>query len=374
MNRTVLAGVVGLVAGVAISACMVNREGAPCVRDDNCPRSQYCDLVYAPGSTATTGACRELTPALEADDACQLVLTSLAQKFSDCAGGRPQDWMEAFSPQQICATYAGSLSAARVTYAPMQLKVCRAALFADACGDLASRKAGQMLADCALYAGTVAAAGQCATDKDCAGGWCDTNAGCLGTCRAFVPESGACTGTDVCAPGTVCTQGTCRGYITSGPCTADGGVCEPFEHYCRGGQCVLREPSGTAGCDYTGAGNFCQPNLNCVGALLGTKSCLRGIALDQPCTPFTNSCDRFTICATRDGGANLCTLAPVAGAGCGLSPPPGAQDLVVVCRESRCNGFTCVSYAGFGQGCGNNADCGPIGRCVNGACRAEFCQ
>jgi hypothetical protein len=144
--------------------------------------------------------------------------------------------MEAFLPRQICATYAGSLAAGRITYAPMQLKVCRAALFADACGDLASRKAGQMLADCALYAGTVAAAGQCATDKDCAGGWCDTNAGCLGTCRAFVPESGACSGTDVCAPGTACNGTAC--VSASGQCgdgvdnDGDGKNGYPFDPGC----------------------------------------------------------------------------------------------------------------------------------------------
>ena len=365
MNRVIMALVVGLLAGAAISACVVDREGAPCDRDDNCPRSQYCDLG---------NHCVELTPALEANVACRLVLVSLTQKFSECLGGRPQDWLEGIFPDQICGTYLASLAAGRVTYDPMQLKVCRAALFTDACADLGTRKAGRMLADCPLFAGTVAPASPCATDKDCAGGYCDTTSGCPGTCRAFVAENAPCTAADVCTPETACTGGTCRRYITSGPCSADAGPCQPFSNYCNGsGQCVPRAVAGTPGCNYAGAGYFCEQNLNCVGALLGGKSCLRGVGLDQPCTPFTNACDKFSACMTRDGGATLCTPLPGPGGGCGLSPPAGAQDLILACRQSRCVLLSCVNYLSPGQACNNDGECGPLARCVGGTCRAEFC-
>lgn len=365
MNRVLLALVFGVLAGAGISACInVDREGAPCDTDDNCPRSQYCDL---------TNKCVELTPALPADTACQLALVSLTQKFSACVGGKQQTWLEEIFPQQICGTLAASQTAGRITYAPMQLKVCRAALLNASCGDVATRKPGQQLSGCPMYTGTVAQAGSCATDKDCAAGWCDTSTGCLGTCRGFVPEGGSCaTATDLCAPGAACFNGACRSYITGGGC--DGGPCQPYSNFCNGNQqCVPRLPAGTANCDYSGAGYFCQQTLNCVGpAVFATKFCQPPAQQGELCQGFTNACDKFTICTQTDGG-NVCAPVPGPGGGCFATPPQNAQDLVLYCRQSRCNGFSCVSYLGLGAGCGDNAACGPLARCVNGACRSEFC-
>lgn len=361
MNRVLLAGLAGVVAGVAIAACTVDREGAPCDTDDNCPRSQYCDL---------TNKCVELKPSLDAPTACQLVMVSVSQKYSACAGGSVKDWHEEILPDSICGTYNAGVTASRLGYAPMKLKQCRASVLSMQCADLATRKAGQVLAECEMYSGTAASAGACSTDKDCTSGYCDTTIGCPGACRAFVSENVACTGTDVCQPGTACTNGTCKRYITSGPCSADAGQCQPYANYCSGGQCVPRQPAGTANCDPTNS--YCQSNLNCVGAFLATKICQQGAALDAVCSPFTGACDKFTYCQQRDGG-NFCTELPGPGGGCGLAPPNGAQDLILYCKGSRCNGVSCVNYLALGAGCSDNTSCGPLARCVAGVCRAEFC-
>jgi hypothetical protein len=186
-----------------------------------------------------------------------------------------------------------------------------------------------------------------------------------------------CAGTNVCEPGTACTNGTCKRYITSGSCTdADAGSCQPFSHYCPGGQCTPRRGSGTPGCDYQGGGYFCQQNLNCVGAVFGNRVCQAGGALDSVCQALTNQCDKFTYCQTRDGG-NLCTLLPSIGEQCGLlNPPPGAQDLVLSCLKSRCDLVIgrCVTYNAQDTSCSDGTVCGPLARCVSGACRSEFCR
>ncbi|HEU4760504.1 MAG TPA: hypothetical protein VFT91_11060, partial [Dehalococcoidia bacterium] len=195
----------------------------------------------------------------------------------------------------------------------------------------------------------------------------------LGSCKAFLLENVACTATDVCEPGTTCTNGTYKRYITGGACDADAGPCQPYSHYCAGGQCVPRRPEGTPGCDWAGANYFCQSNLNCVGPLLNTRICQHGGALDSVCPPFSNACDKFSYCQQRDGG-NFCTPLPGPGGGCGFSAPQGAQDLVVYCLQSRCDGTRCVSFNAQDSSCGDNSVCGPLARCVNGACRSEFCR
>jgi hypothetical protein len=360
-----MAGVVGALAGVAVSACFVEREGAPCDTDDNCPRSQYCDLE---------NKCVEHRPSLDQDIACELVLITVSQKLSACAGGRAVDWKEGVFWEEICSSVTKSITAGRMGYDPMKLRACRASVTEADCADLATRKAGQYLADCPMLTGSVASGGSCATDKDCAAGYCNTSAGCLGSCRAFVSNNVACTATDVCEPGSACTNGTCKPYITSGSCSdGDAGQCQPWSHYCPGGQCTPRRPAGTSGCDYTGGGFFCESKLNCAGALLGTRVCQPGGSLESICTPFTNQCDKFTYCQTHDGG-NFCTLLPGPGDGCGLQPPQGAQDLVLTCLKSRCDGLRCVNYNAQDTGCGDNTVCGPLARCVGGACRSEFCR
>jgi len=361
LNRVLLAGVVGAVAGVAIAACTVDREGAPCDTDDNCPRSQYCDL---------TNKCVELKPPPDAPTACRLVLVTVSQKLSACAGGSQKDWLAGILPDQICGTYNAGVTANRLGYVGSKLKQCRASVTDMDCADLGTRKPGQFLAQCEMYAGTVAPAASCATDKDCTAGWCDTTIGCPGACRAFVSENVACTGFDVCAPGTACTNGTCKRYITSGPCDADAGQCQPFSHYCSGGQCVAKQPEGTPNCDPLNS--FCQANLNCVGSSFGTKLCQHGAALDAPCPANSNACDKFTYCQQRNGG-NFCTELPGPGGGCFLSPPTGAQDTILYCNGARCNGISCVNYIALGAACNDTPSCGPLARCVSGICRSEFC-
>jgi hypothetical protein len=362
LNRVLVAGVVGLFAGAAISACVVDREGAPCDRDDNCPRSQYCDL---------TNKCVELKPTLEADVACQLVLVSLTQKFSECVGGRADHWYQGIDVPSICRTLTSSVTAGRLTYAPMQLKVCRAELLGESCADLVPRNAGQMLDGCdTLFTGTVQAGAACTTDRDCVGGWCDTTTGCPGTCKGYIQQGGPCTATQLCQPGLACYKGACAPYVTSGHC--DAGPCQPYSGYCDGAQqCRSRQPEGASGCFYFGVDFNCQLNTKCVGGLLATKTCLKGLPLGAACTQQTNACDYFTSCQPGDGGT-FCQRDPGPGGNCGI-----VNNDIIGCTSSRCSGLlggACLQYIPLGGACGDNAACGPLARCVNGACRAEFCQ
>ena len=365
MNRMLLAGMVGLAAGVAVSACVVDREGAPCDRDGNCPRSQYCDL---------TNKCVELKPSLQADVACQLILTSLTQRLSECVGGRPDHWYEGIDVPSVCRTLTNSVTAGRLSYAPMELKNCRAAILGNACADQIPRNAGQMLDRCPAFVGTVATGGACTTTRDCASGWCDTSAGCSGVCRSYVAQGGPCTATQLCQPGLGCHQGACQPYVTSGSC--DAGPCQPYSNICDGtNTCQPRRPEGSPDCFYFGAGYFCQMNTKCVGGFFATKICQQGLALGAACAQGTNACAYFTSCQPGDGGT-FCQRDPGPGGTCGV-----VNNDIVGCTGSRCQlrflSLTgdCLQYVPVGGACPNGSgDCSPLARCVNGFCRSEFCQ
>jgi hypothetical protein len=359
-----IAGMVGVGVGFS-AACVVNLEGAPCVRDTNCPRSQYCDQSQ-PGHQ-----CVEIEKLTEAQDACQLALESLSQRLSECAAGLPEHWYAQGEVSRVCGTIVAGVAGGRLTFDPSQVRVCRAGILAMACGDLLTRTYGQMIDDCAMFQGPVADGSPCAAHADCATGFCDTTGGCLGTCRPYRTAGEACSGAELCARGNGCQNGTCAPYISSGGC--DAGLCNPTTNLCVGQQCVPREGPSASGCEYTGAGYDCRLDLNCTGRLLfDPRSCQVGKNLGEPCIPYTNNCARFTSCQPASDGGTTCQLNPGPGGMCGLQ----SGDLVL-CTNSRCTNVlfngTCANFVPTGGSCGANEDCGPVARCVNGRCAAEYC-
>lgn len=345
------------------AACVVNLEGAPCARDSNCPRSQYCDQAHQ---------CVEIAKLTSPQVACELVMESLSQRLSECAAGLPEHWYAQGDISRVCGTIAGSVADGRQTFDPAQVRICRGGILGAGCGDLLTRTYGLMIDGCAMFTGTVEAGSACKAHTDCAAGYCDTtSSACPGTCRPFKMLNDACTAAELCAPGMGCWNGSCRAFITAGSCN-DAGPCNPATHYCSGQQCILREAEAAQGCEYVGAGYDCQLTLNCTGALLfDPRSCQKGKGLGEPCLAYTNNCARFTSCQPSDGG-NVCLLNPGPGGMCGLQ----AGDLVQ-CTNSRCSnllfGGTCANFFAVGAACADSAECGPIARCVNGRCIPEYC-
>jgi hypothetical protein len=357
-----MAGLAGAAVGIAAS-CVVNLEGAPCERDSNCPRSQYCD------QSQPTHQCVEIVKLTSPQEGCELALESLSQRLSECAAGLPEHWYAQGEVPSVCGAIAASVAAGRQTFDPSKVRECRAGILNMACGDLLNRTYGLMIDGCGMFQGTVAAGNACTAHTDCADGYCDTISRCPGTCRPFKAVNDLCTAADLCAPGSTCWGGSCRAFITSGTC--DAGPCNQATHYCNNQQCLPREGEAAQGCAYVGDGYDCQLTLNCTGALLfDPRSCQKGKGLNEPCVTYENECARFTSCQPGDGG-HFCRLNPGPGGMCGLQ----SGDLVL-CTGSRCtsafNG-TCANFLAVGADCSDSAECGPVARCVNGRCIAEYC-
>jgi hypothetical protein len=272
------------------------------------------------------------------------------------------------------AYLADAIEAGILTYDPVQAGRCLETLRAPICGELLS--SNELFETvCQPYVGSVAAAGVCFTDMECATPGsrcdrptaCDGAACCPGSCVSPAPLDGDCTAEGLCPPGARCVQGTAGKVCTTG----DGGsVCNSDsncddDHHCATNQC--RPDVATSGpCERDAQ---CGGNDRCVGESVGVMGTCRtvdsvGAACDGECMGCLY-CDRpdttqLGACAARTPLGQACTVqtcvgiidTSCVGSTCQLR---GAAD------GQPCTGGDCR----FGSFCTTEISGGANGTCVS---------
>ena len=209
--------------------------------------------------------------------------------------------------------------------------------------------------------------GGCRTDADCGGRVCVSGA-CV-ACSSAAPclaglvcRSGACamcaTGAD--CPSGRCTSGLCLGCSSGIDCAGGlgcvSGACVPCgtNADCAGGRVCLSVDGG-ATCAACSSSAQCDSGLVCAGGVCGV------CATDAQC-PGGELC-QAGVCArcasTYDCHLELCDPQ---GLGCVACNDPRA-----VTAGLKCQSGTCLAD-GRCTSCATDADCGPTGSCVYGAC------
>lgn len=173
----------------------------------------------------------------------------------------------------------------------------------------------------ATFTGLVANGESCTSDEVCAGGWCEEDASCNGTCKDAVAKDGDCTGYKRCVIGHECLDGTCQPYaaaptagqdcdweISNGPCA--------YGLYCDGNssKCAVKKSAGDD-CD---DGDACGPGLGCFG---GTCKVPVFVADGADCDDEEGKmCDMFDgfVCTrdTTDYSPKTCAAAAKLGESC----------------------------------------------------------
>jgi hypothetical protein len=219
-------------------------------------------------------------------------------------------------------------------------------------------------------AGTVCGAAGCisATDRMLPG-TCDGNGGCSPSrsqsCVPFACADGACrltcSAAGDCAPGSVCSMGSCGRKPLGSPCQAgaecnsgfcvDGVCCDVAD--C-GGPCKACNVAGAAGSCQNLAANAEPRATGCAseavatcgrtGKCDGTGGCQLHAA-GTPCGPRTCSGDTET-------GADICN-------GLGVCVPGTPRS---------CGNYACVEGTGCRTTCGGSGDCQPAASCLGDRC------
>ena len=215
---------------------------------------------------------------------------------------------------------------------------------------------GALLAYVNTFKGVVGGGGACFIDQDCASAQCDlsscstTAACCSGTCNDGqpvsnpVPVGGDCSASNaVCADGSYCsyagTLASSGGICTAGlalgqPCDPNGAASPEcmFGTVCRssgsaqGGTCMAAPAEGE---DCFLSGFICNSHLDACSS--NSTTCLRKIALGQPCT-MDSTCVDYALCIS-----GTCIEKKQLGEAC----DPSLSD---ACMGSlSCNGGTCVA-------------------------------
>ena len=230
----------------------------------------------------------------------------------------------------------------------------------------------------------------CRLHVECASGYCQTSAGCPGTCLARKPESAACSSSAECLSG-VC-DGTCvvGSVVTTG--LAAGAACSeesPDQRLCAqglwcnpsAGKCQSPIAAGDV-ChdddDVCETGHVCVP----VGAMMGADREWRCLRLDvqsvgEPCDSARSAtgdtfrvCDLLWVDVCVDG---LCVHHPQGRAG----DPCGRTDVGNTCAFGlACQDSVCVALLADGAECSGSGEC--LGRCnfETGHCEtpAFYCE
>ncbi len=304
-------------------------------------------------------------------DAVFTLLTGTTS-IAECQTRAEQAYTNGALPRYEAAIAMGTMS-----YDGTQAQACIDALRAEGC-DAASQRAP---AACdALFVGTVAAGGACAINEECSGdSYCNTSAGCPGTCQARGGSGTTCVGDDACQSGLRCGHGTCQapagdGAACQGPNGVDcvgGFICigssTTAAGTCRAPTTVFAGTSG-ATCNVQ-MSQFCQAGLSCVveGATMQTCQ-MDGVADGQPChISLPDQCGSGSYCSdTNIGTGDLAgTCAPL--------PTSGA--CATVTFGARCaDGFTCDATS---TQCveiqDNGGSCTSDGGCASGNCSGGIC-
>lgn len=267
--------------------------------------------------------------------------------------------------RRIAACKARSgVAGAAVT--PEAVKACAAAREAEGCEGQpdAPPKA------CELPPGTLEEGAACTLDHQCASATCkrpivgEPGAASLarcGTCAARVPLGRPCLSSDLCAVGSVCSNGDCTEIVPAG----EGGSCAVPATPCAPGlRCTADKTCVPYGADGApcAAENDCLPSLTCYRGVCGLAmqegepcgdvgQCAAGLG----CNPETRTCAPVVLAGTDeacDGLVILCAVgdcevprrqrmgtcvAPAAdGAACVAGASSGGCDVGAFCTESVC--------------------------------------
>jgi hypothetical protein len=209
-----------------------------------------------------------------------------------------------------------------------------------------------------ILKGLVQPGGLCKADPECAGGYCmqaNNDAGCPGTCVAFIPRGMACTGTtEQCGPEDYCDpmSSLCRALGAAGdPCTSSF-YCQPGLG-CRAatvGATLSCQPPAGEGAACTGTGSSqCASGLYCE-----SNTCKRKTGAGTACTSSTSCLDQLT--CVRSGMSGTCQ--PIADINQSCATSGCASD--AVCDPAT---QTCQERGTVGSDCSASGSCGLFTYC-----------
>jgi len=258
---------------------------------------------------------------------CQLNIDCQFEAFAALFDGDVDtcvDFMEATGATEDALTeLVDSVNAGNTAYDGTQARECVNAMQAMSCEDAyASPTAPPECEE--TFVGLLANGTDCTMDLECAGGWCDMNATCPGSCAEAVLIGGDCSAGETCEIGAECENGLC--IVNPGP-LALGDLCADSYRECGYG----------LWCDWNGNG-VCENRMGV------------GVACDDE-----EQCDHGLFC-NGDGECAEVVLVNDVGGACG-----GFQDgpMCNIARGLGCaaeygDGLTytvCVDLGSLGDSC-----------------------
>jgi hypothetical protein len=215
---------------------------------------------------------------------CAQLFDSVLTLSASCTHTNPDVLTALLAETVDCADVERAIAAGRVVYDSAQGLACQTALGSLTCQDLLQ---GEVPAVClAALSGTVANGGPCYGDIDCQAGWCSSSGSvCPGTCQAFAQLGQSCSAS-VCAPNLTC-DSTCKApSAAGGPCPCGAGL------WCSGTTCAAQKTSGACS-----ASEECAIGYVCTGT--PTTTCQALVGLNGNCTGNPELCGLGYTCSAN---------------------------------------------------------------------------
>jgi hypothetical protein len=315
---------------------------------------------------------------------------AVCEVYTSCLGEllalfRPGEDCEKNTTVQLEEELAGlqaRVDAGRIEYDGTKLQTCLDDVAATGC-ELLNERAPESCK--AALRGTVAEAGDCQLDEECAGlMYCKIEGSCPGQCTLLEQAGGPCTGNSDCVSGLSCGEtGRCVAPAEPGEsCKGGEPDCSPG-YVCLGndddanmpGTCKEIESTFSAmdGDDCSLDAKLCAAGYVCqitrVDPVGGT--CAAKVGSGDACkAAFPDQCPDDEFCKLNGNPLTpfdgTCTSKPEAGEACGkgLAPEPN-----ICAPYARCDDGVCREIAHLGEKCTVNATCYSE-HCVGGACVA----
>lgn len=257
-------------------------------------------------------------------------------------------------PSRDYSSAAAAVAAGTALYHPDKVRECLEYYETETCDRAKAFSAGP-LACSEIFSGTSDADAACAIPETCRSQNCVTtsctNQCCTGTCAGDAPPSTKALD-EPCTFRDRCTGGYCDTSNMSGAfCLAlktQGQACTSASQCADGLTCRSEETTGALTCQVP-VENLgpCMSTQDCryLADTCNAGACVTGGLEGTPC-PMGNECQLYHSCT---GGS--CALPPVVGDPCTLNQG---------CRNSYCNGTSCVARLGDGEPCDparGGADC-----------------
>lgn len=276
----------------------------------------------------------------------QLAKARSCTKLGDRLVAQEQAW----AVDEWATNISSAVEAGRLSYDQARADACIAATYGASCEQL---DFAQPTACFGWVAGLVQEGGSCFSDRECAAGWCNTNA-CPGTCTAFVAAGSQCSAREACGPGNVCSYipasatNTCAaatlGSAAGQPCGNWGPGCAAGL-FCDGSRtCRERLPAGATCTQWY----ECQAGLGCDASYPNTGICRPLAGPGESCAGAI--CGDGLYCGAS---GSICVEFPIAGEDC--TDPALQGDLRCWVDGSYCLGTsqkTCtLGTAAVGAAC-----------------------